>query len=171
MPSPAPASAQAAAKPATADGKAPSAPADLGQGGAQHQVIQQRVKQAAEGLGFRSIIRRQIPDGRGSVDLLLERPGQTFACEISVATTIDHEVGNVAKCLKAGFPNIAVICVDEERLRKIEAAVAGSLGSELAARVLYDQPDEFLARLQALPLPVPKAREAPGKHPRRGGGI
>jgi hypothetical protein len=136
-------------------------PADLGRGGAQHQAIQQRIKQAAERLGFRSVIEKEVLDGQGSVDLLLERPGQTFACEISITTTIDHEVGNVAKCLKAGFPNVAVICIDGERLKKIEAAIAGSLGSALAARVVYCQPDQFIARLQALPAQAPKASEAP----------
>jgi hypothetical protein len=95
------------------------------------------------------------------VDLLLERPGQTFACEISIRTTIDHEVRNVAKCLKAGFPNVAVICVDRERLKKIQAAVAGSLGSDMAARVIYCQPDEFIARLQVLPPQAPKVPDTP----------
>jgi isopenicillin N synthase-like dioxygenase len=140
-----------------AERKAASAPPDLGRGGAQHKAIQQRIKQAAEKLGFRSIIEKQIPEG--SVDLLLERPGQTFACEISITTTIDHEVGNVAKCLRVGFPTVAVICVDAERLRKIEAAVTSSIGPDVAARLIYCQPDEFIARLQALPPQVPKAPE------------
>ena len=147
-------------KPSTVSGrKASKTPADLGRGGAQHKAIQQRIKQAAEKLGFRSVIEKQIPEG--SVDLLLERPDQTFACEISITTTIDHEVGNVAKCLKTGFANVAVICLDAERLKKIEAAIAGSLGHELAARVIYCEPDQFIARLQTLHPQVPKAPEAP----------
>jgi hypothetical protein len=129
-------------------------PRDLGRGGAQHQAIQKRVKEAAEGLGFRSIIEKPVLDGQGSVDLWLERTGQTIACEISISTTIDHEVGNVAKCLKAGLPKVAVICLDEERLQKISNAVSGSLGAELAARVEYFQPDQFIAHLKTLPLPV-----------------
>jgi hypothetical protein len=107
------------------------------------------------------VIEKEVLGGQGSVDLLLERPGQTFACEISITTTIDHEVGNVAKCLKAGFPHVAVICVDEERLKKIGAAVAGSLGSELAGRVIYCQPDEFIACLQELQPQAPKTPAAP----------
>jgi hypothetical protein len=47
-----------------------------------------------------------------------------------------------------------VICLDEERLRKISNAVSGSLGAELAARVEYFQPDQFIAHLKTLPLPV-----------------
>jgi hypothetical protein len=150
--------APAETKPLTvSERKAPAVSPDLGRGGAQHKAIQQRLKQAAEKLGFRSVIEKQIPEG--SVDLLLERPGQTLACEISITTTIDHEVGNVRKCLKAGFPTVAVICLDEERLKKIEAAVAGSLGSDVAARLIYCEPDEFIARLQELPPRAPKAPE------------
>jgi hypothetical protein len=143
--------------PTVSERKAPGVPTDLGRGGAQHKAIQQRIKQAAEKLGFRSVIEKQIPEG--SVDLLLERPGQTFACEISITTTIDHEVGNVAKCLRVGFPIVAVICVDGERLRKIEAAVTSSIGPDVAARLIYSKPDQFIARLQALPAQVPKAPE------------
>jgi hypothetical protein len=90
------------------------------------------------------------------VDLLLERGDQKIACEISVSTTIDHEVGNVRKCLKAGLPQIAVICVNEDRLQKIAAAVSGSLGVEAAVPVAYYQPDPFIAYLKKLAPPVPQ---------------
>jgi hypothetical protein len=128
---------------------------DLGRGGAQHQAIQKRIKEAAEALGFRATIERAVLDGEGSVDLYLEREGKCFACEVSISTTVDHEVGNVAKCLKAGVPKVVVICLEEERLRKIAAAVAGSLGPELAARVEYFEPDPFIVHLKSLPAPPP----------------
>jgi hypothetical protein len=136
--------------------KAPVAPADLGRGGAQHQAIQHRIKTAAEKLGFRGGIEKEILEGQGSVDLLLERVDQTIACEISVTTTVDHEVGNVRKCLKAGFPKVAMIGLDEGHLRKIAWAVAQSLGPEAALKVKYFQPDSFIAYLEALPLPEVK---------------
>src|ERR1043166_2607479 len=138
----------------------PEAPRDLGRGGAQHKAIQQRVKEEAENAGFRGVIEKEILQGQGSVDLLLERSGQVIACEIAITTTIDHEVGNIAKCLKAGFPNVAIICVEEERLKKIAAAVSGSLGSEAGANVQYYLPDEFIARLRVLPPPVAKTQDA-----------
>ena len=131
-------------------------PRDLGRGGAQHQAIQQRIKQAAEELGFRSVIEKPVLEGQRSVDLWLERTGQTIACEISISTTIDHEVRNVAKCLKAGVPKVMVICLDEERLRKIGNAVSGSLGSEPGERVEYFQPDQFVAYLKTIPAEIPK---------------
>lgn len=131
-------------------------PRDLGKGGAQHQAIQRRVKEAAEALGFRSVIEKQLSERQESMDLLLERGNQKIACEISVTTTIDHEVGNVTKCLKAGIPTVAIICLDEGRLRKIAAAVSGSLGAQAASAVSYYLPDAFIAYLQTIPLPVPK---------------
>jgi hypothetical protein len=140
-------------------GRPQGSPRDLGRGGAQHQAIQKRIKEAAEGFGFRSVIEKPVLDGQGSVDLWLERTGQEIACEISITTTIDHEVGNVAKCLKAGLPKVAVICLDEERLRKISNAVSGSLDAVLAARVEYFQPAAFIARLKALPPPAPEPSE------------
>jgi hypothetical protein len=136
--------------------KTPSLPADLGKGGEQHKAMQQRIKEAAEALGFRSVIEKQIADSQESIDLLLERGDQRIACEISVTTTIDHEVGNIRKCLKAGLSPIAIICVSDDRLQKITAAVSGSLGAEAAAQVAYYQPDPFIAYLKALPPPVPK---------------
>ena len=90
------------------------------------------------------------------MDLWLERTDQSIACEISITTTIDHEVGNIVKCLKAGVPKVAAICLDEERLRKIGSAVTGSLGVELAARVAYFQPDQFIDYLKKLPPPTLK---------------
>lgn len=135
-------------------------PRNLGRGGAQHQAIQKRIKEAAEKLGFRGVIEKPVPDG--SVDLWLERAEQSFACEISISTTIDHEVGNIAKCLKAGIPNVAVICLDDERLRKVKSAVSGALGAEQAARVVYFQPDPFIAHLKASPRPAPMPAKIAG---------
>jgi hypothetical protein len=61
--------------------------------------------------------------------------------------------------LKAGVPKVAVICLDEERLRKIDSAVSGSLGSELATCVEYFQPDPFIAYLKTLKPPAPLPSE------------
>jgi len=134
-------------------------PRDLGRGGAQHQGIQKRIKQAAEELGFRSVIEKPVLEGQGSVDLLLKRGGQIIACEISISTTIDHEVGNAVKCLKAGLPKVAMICLDEERLKKIAVAVCGSLGAEAAARISYYLPDQFIGDLKTLQPATPQPSE------------
>ena len=135
-------------RPTAIERKAPSPTKDLGRGGAQHKAIQQRIKKAAEKLGFKGVIEKEILGGQGSIDLMLERWDHAVACEISLTTTIDHEVGNVSKCLKADIPHVAVICLNEDRLSKICAAVTGSMGLEIASRVTYWQPDPFIAHLE-----------------------
>jgi hypothetical protein len=131
----------------------PAPPRDLGRGGAQHQAIQKRIKEVAEKRGFHSVIEKSVLGGQGSVDLWLERSDQSIACEISYSTTIDHEVGNVVKCLNAGIAKVAIICLEEKRLQKIGEAVSGSLGAEAARRVEYFKPDAFIAYLKTLKPP------------------
>lgn len=123
----------------------PAPPPDLGRGGAQHKAIQQRLKAEGERLGFHATIEKAIPNG--SVDVVLTRAVYVIACEISVTTTIDQEVGNVQKCLRAGYDHVAVICQGAARLEKIQAAVQSSLGQEVWSNVRYFTPDEFLTQL------------------------
>jgi hypothetical protein len=148
--------------------KSHSSPTDLGRGGRQHQAIQKRIKDSAEALGFISVIEKPILDGKGSIDLFLQRNEENFACEVSISTSIDHEFGNVSKCLRAGFLNVAVVCLDDDRLRRIADAVAGSLGNEITKRVGYFQPDQFIAYLKTLPSRTPAEPIPPATSVRRG---
>jgi len=148
--------------------KASVQPPDMGRGGSQHQAIQQRIKKAAEQLGFRSIIEKQVLDGAGSIDLVLEKPPRSIACEITITTSVDQEVGNVAKCAKAGFHEIVVISISEDRLRKIEAAVTNSLGPDISKHVSYFLPDALIARLEQGNTIAPPASHASASEARRG---
>ena len=82
----------------------------------------------ARELGFYTAREKLTQDG-GKIDLAIERPGRIIGCEISFMTTIDHEVGNVAKCIRAGCEHVAVICTEQSRLDKIAKAVSGCLTS------------------------------------------
>jgi hypothetical protein len=144
----------------------PRPPPDLGRGGAQHRAIVERIKAAAEDLGYRAIIEKAILNNAGSVDLALEKPNRVFACEVTITTTTDHEVGNIAKCLKAGFGQAVMISPDEDRLRRIREAVRGALGATEAAKVAFFTPDDFLAHIEHLA--VEDAKIAPEPERRRG---
>lgn len=128
----------------------PRPPADLGRGGEQHKAIQKRLKEAAEQLGYRVTAEQPVLDKTGSVDLALESPQRKLAVEITVTTTIDHEVGNVLKCLRAGFATVAVVSTSEAKLRQLQEAVAGTVGADQAGRVGYFTPDLLLAHLELL---------------------
>ena len=145
--------------PAVKEASEPEPPKDLGKGGGQHKAIQQRIKKVAEDLGFRSIIEHPIAGSKEGIDLYLKRGTQEVACEISISTTIDHEVSNAAKCLKAGIATVAMICLDDARLQKIAAAVSGSLGPDASARVMYFKPDAFIEYLKSLPEPPSQTSE------------
>jgi hypothetical protein len=137
-------------------------PRDLGRGGAQHKTIQERIQTEAHALGFLATVEGQLAGtSNEAADLVLRRGSQIIAVEITVTTTVDHEFGNVKKCLAAGYNRVAVISHRLEHLRAIAEAVKAGLGLEPAAKVSYHTPDEFIAILRALAPAV----EAPAKSP------
>jgi hypothetical protein len=124
-------------------------PEDKGIGGHQHNLIRERIEIAARSLGYS--ISRENPAGKGQkIDLVLQNSQRAIACEIAITTTIDHEVGNVAKCVKGGFKMIAVVSPSADRLEKIKVAVNASLLPEEAACVAYHHPDSFISFLKSL---------------------
>ena len=141
--------------------------ADLGRGGAQHQAIQHRIKEAAEATGFRVHVEKSVLDDAGCVDLVIERDGLSVAVEVTVTNTIDYEIGNVAKCAKAGFQEIAVIAASEDKLSKLEAAVKNSLGPEIGAKTKFYLPDAFIAFLKSMP-PSPSRKPESTERTTRG---
>jgi hypothetical protein len=70
-----------------------------------------------------------LPSGR-KIDLALERTDRRIAVEIAITTTIDWEVGNVAKCLDAGFPLVAVIGTTERKLAQLKEAMVASFSGD-----------------------------------------
>jgi hypothetical protein len=144
---------------------------DMGRGGAQHQAIQQRLKAVAEGLGFRVIIEKAVLDGQGSIDLVLQKSGHAdIACEVNISSTLDYEVGNVSKCLKAGFAQIVVLSPRQDRLARLKQAVHGCFSPEQVAKISFYLPDEFITYLQNATLEKAKMSQTaePVEERRRG---
>ena len=130
-----------------------------GRGGPEHQAIQKRIKEEAEKLGFRSILEKPVLEGHANIDVWLERNGFIIACEVSFTNTEENESNKIIRCLKGGIPKFAMICTDEKKLRKIEAAISSSVESELAAKVEYFQPGPFIEYLTSLPVELSKKSE------------
>jgi hypothetical protein len=151
-PSEAPASERApAAPPQKAKASLPAEPAALGRGGAEHQYLQELVKRLAEAKGYLVTIEQPILEGRGSVDVSIEREGWKLACEISVTSTVEQEVGNVEKCLAAGFDQVVLLSMKTGRLRRVRAALEKRLSEEVLSRVHFLSPEEFSAFLDKAP--------------------
>jgi hypothetical protein len=134
-------------------------PRDLGRGGAQHKAIQERIQTEAHALGFLAKVESQLAGASNeAADLILKKGNETIAVEITVTTTVDHEFGNVKKCLAAGCNRIAVVSHRPEHLNAIREAVKAGLGLEQVAKVSFYAPDEFIAELGKL---APALKEPP----------
>ena len=157
---PAPVSAQATPvnpAPPVSDTKAQTAleieGSHWGKGGPKHHQIQTRIKVEAEKLGF--FVPPEEQAGSGQIDLVLRRGEIAIACEISYTSHVADEVAHIDKCSRAGYTRIATISLDRKKLVRIERAVARSLSPEVAAKVSYHTPDDFIEYLRSLPTPLP----------------
>ena len=90
----------------------------------------------------------------GSVDVALEREGQSVACEISISTGIEHEIGNIRKCLAAGFGHVALVLPERKAIARARDAVAASLNGEESKRVRVLTPEDFFAFVDSLDAPA-----------------
>jgi hypothetical protein len=130
--------------------KPPSAPPSEGRGGPQHKYLQELVRRWASSKGYKTTIEKQILDGLGSVDVALEKDGRSIACEISVTTTVEHEIGNIQKCLAAGFGHVVLISSDRKAIAKARDAVSAAFGDEECTRVRVLAPEDFFEFMETL---------------------
>ncbi len=116
---------------------------ELGRGGEIHKAAQAELKRLAEDHGFKATLERKLPGSLDTVDLYLERDGAAIACEISVTNTLEYELRNVAKCLRAGAPKVLLIAVSADKHRQFQAAVEASLSADDRLRVLCLMKKDF----------------------------
>jgi hypothetical protein len=134
-------------KPERKPRRIPEEPPLLGRGGAKHKYLQQLIKNLAEERGFRANIEQPILEGAGSVDVSLEKGDKKVACEISVTTTPEHELGNVTKCLKAEYDTVILLSADTKHMRELKEYIETRLESQ-TGKVLFFLPEEFIGYLE-----------------------
>lgn len=116
-------------------------------GKTQHQYLQNLIKKMAEEKGYKAVIEQPTPDGLGRVDVGLERSGKRIACEISVTTDSEHELGNIEKCLRSGYEKV-ILCSPEKRtLEKIRDLVMEKLEDGIE-KVMFFEPEEIYFYLE-----------------------
>ena len=118
-----------------------------GRGGKQHRYLQHLIKRGAERFGYRATIEKPVLNGLGSVDVALEREGQTIACEVSSTSTPAQELSNIRKCLSAGFDLIVTVSADQTHLSETSSRAAMELGPDELDRVRFLTPDQLLTLL------------------------
>jgi Type IV secretion-system coupling protein DNA-binding domain/TraM recognition site of TraD and TraG len=125
-------------------------PVSAGRGGGQHKYLQQLIKRWAESKGYRAAIEKQILNGLGSVDVALEGKTHSIACEISVASTSEQELGNIRKCLAAGFTHVALISSEKKTLDKLTTDIHPKLSQDESKRVAFFTPAELFDFVETL---------------------
>jgi hypothetical protein len=133
----------------------PTIPKAFGVGGVLHTQMQKELKLTAESLGFRATIEKQLPGTLESTDLLLEREGVSVAVEITVTNTLDYELKNIGKCLRAGVSLVAVVGADDSKLKKLEAAARNTFSSQGEKLLGFFTSEGFISRLQEFVLSPP----------------
>lgn len=117
-------------------------PGKEGKGGTQHRYWQSVIKSYAEGKGCRAVIEEPIPEGKETVDLGLERDGIRIAVEVSITTGIEHETGNAAKCLNAGYGRVIILFLEEAKLDEFQNHIGKALPEidrqKILSGLIYD---------------------------------
>jgi len=111
----------------------------------EHRYLQTFIKRMGESRGYKALLEETTPDGKGRVDVHLEKNGKKIACEISVTTNEAWEVHNVEKCLAAGYDEVIVCSKNVKHLQKIRRQIENSLDEEQQKRVYTFGQDEVLA--------------------------
>lgn len=135
----------------------PKAVPEPGGGGRQHKYIQHLIKQLADERGFRTSIEEVILNGAGRVDVSLVRGERRIACEISVTTGRDHELGNIEKCLAAGYTEIVLVGSNERHIKSLTKFIDENLEESARGKVRYAMPESLIEYLDSLgepPLPT-----------------
>ena len=122
-----------------------------GRGGAQHRYLQELIRRFGEANEWKVTLEKEILAGLGRVDVVLERPGLSVACEIGISESVEHEIENLQKCFSADFAYTVSVIAEKrfgERLKKRLATVLPNAGDRI--RVLSpDELFEFLTGVSA----------------------
>jgi hypothetical protein len=130
--------------------KVPKEVTESGRGGRQHKYLQHLIKQLAEERGFRASIEESILEGGGRVDVALVRGEQRIAFEISVTTNRDQELGNVEKCLAAGYAEIVLVGSNERHVKSLGKFIEENLEEKEQGKVRYVVPESLIECLDSL---------------------
>jgi len=121
-----------------------------GRGGRQHKYLQHLIKQLAEERGFRATIEETILDGAGRVDVSLVREKIRVACQVSVTTTKDWELGGIEKCIAAGYTEVVLVLSTERQIKRLSKFVEENLDPKDQGRVRYITSEGIIEFLDGL---------------------
>ena len=114
----------------------------------QHRYLQTLVKKMAESRGFKSTLEVPTPDGKGRIDVVIERNGKKIAVETCVTTDASWEAHNITKCLDAGYDLVIECSSNKKTLHNIGKKIK-KLTKGYQSKLLLYEPEELFAFLDA----------------------
>lgn len=132
----------------------PKVAKEPGRGGRQHKYLQALIKGLAEERGFLASTEATILDGAGRVDVSLRRDDMRVACQISITTGKDWELGGIERCFAAGYTVVALICGSDRHLTTLSKFIEENLDESYRGKVRYVAPEAIPAFLDGLGKPV-----------------
>lgn len=114
----------------------------------KHRYLQTLVKRMAESRGYVSVIEKPVSDGKGSVDVALEREGIRIAVEICVTTTKEWEIHNIYKCLKEGYDVVIECSNDKRTIEAMKKEINQTLSEVEQQKVKVFEPEELFLFLE-----------------------
>jgi hypothetical protein len=109
----------------------------------------------AEERGFRATIEETILEGAGRVDVSLVRDRTRIACQVSITTTKDWELGGIEKCLAAGYSEVLLIGRTERHINALSKFIEKNLEPENQGQVKYVTSEGLMDYLDNFGIPKP----------------
>lgn len=131
----------------------PKVAKEPGRGGRQHKYLQALIKGLGEERGFLASTEATILDGAGRVDVSLRRDELRVACQISITTGKDWELGGIERCFAAGYTVVALICGSDRHLTTLSKFIEENLDEAFRGKVRYVAPEAIPAFLDGLGTP------------------
>jgi hypothetical protein len=115
----------------------------------EHRYLQTLIKRMAESRGYVASIEQPTPDGKGRVDVALERNGKKIAVEVCVTTPKEWEMQNIRKCIAAGYDVIVECSKDKQVLENLRVKVQEEFDGSLLDKILLFEPEALFSYLDA----------------------
>jgi hypothetical protein len=100
-------------------------------------------------MGYRATIEGPVL-GTRAADVALAKGEMTIAVELCVTTDPVHELGNVRKCLDAGFRYVVAMSPEPNRLVRLQEVIGQQLDEAELERVRFCSMDELFTFVQGL---------------------
>lgn len=84
------------------------------------------------------------------MDVSLERGEERVACEVSVTTAPDHELGNIQKCLASGYGLVLWLTSERKARGRMRRLAEKELEEGNLRKVRFLLPEEFVDLLDQL---------------------